>query len=478
MQKNLAIYSTFLAIFLIAISAIATELPITMFSLDKYDQNIDHWVKPSDPDYNAPLIKFSDQKNRLKEYYNHYYATDGNSLSPWYHKHVRTTLKQELENHISEQKIISKYDNTSKTNLTKIGYAENFRPHSKQWIKNIIANMNLEQFMLPIKYKPNNRGIAIKNLHARDLPTTDPYFYNFSLPGEGYPFDNLQESSLWVGTPVYIIGQTLDQQWYLVLTPHFIAWVQSDGIAKTSKAFITKWQKYAKQKLVAITRTNVSVFDNNNQYRFNAYIGAVFPGKNSTKNTINILIPSANSYHNAQITFAKLGNKDATVMPLAVTPHNFATIISNLIGRPYGWGNMYFYNDCSAELQSLYTPFGIWLPRNSSAQIKIGKLVDKSSESSQERLKYLIENGKKFMTIIKIDGHVMLYLGSYLNPNSAAHEPMAMTYQNKWGLKPLDNSYRAIIGQSALLPMLPTYPEDPKLNSLANEKYFQVSYLE
>ncbi len=71
----------------------------------------------------------------------------------------------------------------------------------------------------------------------------------------------------------------------------------------------------------------------------------------------------------------------------------------------------------------------------------------------------------------------MLYIGNYPNPNSNTHEPIAMTYQNKWGLKPQDDSYRAVIGQSALLPMLTNYPEDPKLNSLAGEKYFQMTYL-
>jgi cell wall-associated NlpC family hydrolase len=139
---------------------------------------------------------------------------------------------------------------------------------------------------------------------------------------------------------------------------------------------------------------------------------------------------------------------------------------------------MYFYNDCSAELQSLYTPFGIWLPRNSAAQKEIGKMVDKSSQNPQERIKYLIENGKKFTTIIYINGHVMLYIGNYPNPNSNTHELIAMTYQTKWGLKPQDDSYRAIIGKSVLLPMLTNYPEDPKLKSLAGEKYFQITYLD
>jgi cell wall-associated NlpC family hydrolase len=479
MQKKLITFLLSLYIFIIGTSATAIEVPITIFPLDRYDQNIDHWIKPSDPDYSQPLIKFSAQKKHLKEYYNRYYATDNNALSPWSHKHVITMLNEELKDKIPQQENISKHANPNETDPKKIGYAENFRPHPQQWINKITNNINLKQFKFPIKYNTNRRGIAVKNLFARALPTTDPYFYNFALAGEGYPFDNLQESSVWVGTPVYIIGETQDSQWYLILTPHhYIGWVESDGIAKTSPAFIAIWQKYAKRKMVAITRTNLSIFDKNKQYRFNAYIGTVFPDKNSTKKTITILIPTTNSYHNAKITFAKLKGKDATVMPLKATPHNFATIISGLIGRPYGWGNMYFYNDCSAELQSLYAPFGIWLPRNSAAQKKTGKIVDKSSESPQERIKYLMENGKKFTTIIYINGHVMLYIGNYPNPNSNTHKPMALTYQNKWGLKPQDDSYRAVIGQSALLPMLTNYPEDPKLNSLAGEKYFQMTYLD
>lgn len=458
-------------------SAAAIEVPITIFPLDKYDQDINHWVKPSDSDYNKLLIKLADQKKHLKKYYNHYYATSDKALSPWSSKYVNKILQQKLAEQISEQKIISQYDNINKENPKEIGYAENFRPYSEQWIKNIIANMNLTQFILPIRYNSNNRGIAVKNLYARALPTNDPYFYNFSLPGAGYPFDILQESAVWVGTPVYIIGKTRNQQWYLVLTPNFIAWVESDGIARTNQAFITTWQKHAKQKMVAITKSNISIFDNNNQYRFNAYIGAIFPGKSSNKKTISMLIPRANSYHNAKISIAKISAKNATIMPLKATPHNFANIISNLIGRPYGWGNIYFYNDCSAELQNLYAPFGIWLPRNSSVQTKNNSMVDQSSANLSERLKYLTEHGKKFTTIIYTGGHIMLYLGNYPNPNSTAHELMAMTYQNIWGNSPLDKSYRAIIGQSVLLPMLQIYPEDPKLNSLANRQYFQVSYL-
>ena len=35
-----------------------------------------------------------------------------------------------------------------------------------------------------------------------------------------------------------------------------------------------------------------------------------------------------------------------------------------------------------------------------------------------------------------------------------------------------------VIGKSILLPLLPQYPEDYKLNSFANRRYFKVSYLD
>ncbi|KJV92634.1 nlpC/P60 family protein [Rickettsia bellii str. RML Mogi] len=127
-------------------------------------------------------------------------------------------------------------------------------------------------------------------------------------------------------------------------------------------------------------------------------------------------------------------------MPLDFTRHNMANLMSSLIGRPYGWGNMYFYNDCSAELKNLFTPFGIWLPRNSGAQAEFIKenfyTVDMSAATSLERLSYLMKNGKPFLTIIHIEGHVFLYIGNYPNVHNKESTLMAMTYQNIWGLRP------------------------------------------
>ncbi len=478
MLKKITTSSVFIIALLGTVSAMATDVPITTFPLSRYNQDINYWINPKNPDYHQPLISLSQQKKQLKKYYEHYCATGPQALSPWGYKYVKNNLKNGLTEHVVEKNIIKAHSNASQKNQKSIGYAENFKPYDECWLKDIIFNMNLKQFKSPLKYQARNRGITVKNLLGRSLPTNDPYFHNFTLPGEGYPFDNLQDSAIWAGTPVYIIGQTRDHQWYLILTSSFVTWVESDGIARTKQSFVNKWQKNAKQKMVAITTNNLSVFDTKKQYRFNTYIGAVFPGKNTYKNSISVLIPATDENHYAKIMVANIRKTDATVMPLRATPNNFVTIMSDLLGRPYGWGNMYFYNDCSAELQSFYTPFGIWLPRNSSQQIKSRKIIDISSLDTAERIKYLQENGKKFTTLVYFSGHIMMYIGNYPNPNSSAHELIAMTYQNIWGLKPKDRSYRSVIGQSALLPILKNYPEDPKLNSQANWDIFQIVHLD
>lgn len=61
---------------------------------------------------------------------------------------------------------------------------------------------------------------------------------------------------------------------------------------------------------------------------------------------------------------------------------------------------MYFYNDCTAELKNLFTPFGIWLPRNSGAQAEFIKenfyAVDMSAATPLEMIILFNEKWKTF----------------------------------------------------------------------------------
>lgn len=471
MLKKPIVLSFIILSTLVSSPSYANHNLISLFPLDKYDQTVTNWIKPDDANYDKPLLSSEMQKYHIDVFYTQYFG----SSSPWSADYLKKILHQQTPNDLKtlEQSIITYFSNQNKPD-DQIGYGANFRPYSQKWIDDIANNIHISQ-LDGLCYQEINRAIAIDNLHARSLPTDDPHFYNHKLAGQGYPFDNLQMSAIWAGTPLYILAETRDHAWSLVITPDFIAWTKTSGIARASPSFINNWQNSAKENLVAITSTQTSIVDENNQFLFSAYIGTVLPGT-QTAQGMKLMVPAADSDHRAILKYAFVSPDQASSMPLVATPHHFSKLMNSMIGRPYGWGGKYFYNDCSAELKSLLTPFGIWLPRHSSDQVSVGKMIDMSAVSPEKRISYLIENGRRFLTIVYIGGHVVMYVGNYQNPNTQTS--IAMTYQNVWGLSPNPPTRRAVIGRSVLFPMLLQYPEDTSLMSLAGKKYFQISYLD
>lgn len=498
-KKPVLLLIILLIVFNASYSYATSSSPLETFPLDNYDQNIDHWIKPSDPNYQKPLVDIAYQKKRLEEFYQHLFSTDQNSLSPWSSHYVALQLKQlnstgDLQNY--EKELLQQFNNENKK-FNQIGHGLNFRPYEKGWIETMASNMNFEQFKEPIHFNSKNRAIFVQNAYARVLPTQEPFFYHHSLPGEGYPFDQLQMSAIWTGTPAYILGTSRDGNWNLVLTPDFIAWVQSETLAKTNDRFIQHWQRAAKNKLAAITQTETAITDmQNKNYHFKAYVGAVFPFVLENGQSYQILFPVKDLTGHAHIRKAIVSKNNVAAMPLAATPENFVKLFKTLQNRPYGWGGLHFLNDCSAELKSIYTPFGFWLNRHSSEQVKAGKMIDKSNLNPKEKIAYLKKEGRPFMTFVYNTKHVFIYLGNFANPhakdnkndnnsnngsdstNDSDKDLIPMTYQNLWGLKPLDGSRRAVVGKALLLPLLEIFPEDKELNSHANHKDFKVIFLD
>lgn len=443
----------------------ADQEVLSLFPIENYSQQISHFIQPSSEDYDQPLMTDDIQQAHYQSFYKHEFG----KLSPWDVEHVAQIVKLAPPDDLKamEQSVISIYSNDNKS-ANDIGYGENFRPHTRAWINDIVVNVNLNQFV-NITYHNENRAIAVDNLHTRALPTDDVHFYSHKLAGQGYPFDNLQMTATWIGTPLYILGESKDHAWYLVLTPDTIGWVKSSGVARVDARFIATWMNAAKSQLAAITKTQTSLVDADGHYLATAYVGAVLPVL-SVSHEFKLMVPGVNADRKAVIKTAAVSTEQAASMPLAVTKHNIAKIMETLIGRPYGWGNMYFYNDCSAELKSLFTPFGVWLPRHSSDQVSVGKLMDMSYANKEERMSYLRAHGVPLLTLVYIGGHVILYVGNIDNT--------LMTYQDMWGLKPMNPpARRTVIGQSVLFPLLASFPEDASLRSQADMKYFQLSFL-
>jgi len=452
------------------ITACERKTEVTLFPIENYNQNTSEWIDPSSETYETSLLSPTEQKLHYKNFLDRNFG----ELSAWNEKFVDKVLGNSLTPHF--KKILDFFE-------AQKGFGENLRTYPTDWLERIQNNMNLAQFD-SLKYDNTHRAIAVQNLNMRTLPTTDVYFLNLKNrfyigDGEGYPFDDLQMTAVWIGSPIYIIGYTKDRSWAFVFSSQTVTmgWVRSNNIAKTTQKFIDKWTLNAHKTLIAITKTRTNLIDTHGNYLESAFVGSVFPGRQKNSK-IQILVPIKTPSYYADIETVNLPLSMASIMPISPTSKNFSQLINTLKNRPYGWGNLYFFNDCSSEMKSLFTPFGVWLPRHSSAQVKVGSSTDLTKYSAQERIDYLLNKGKPLTTIVYVGGHIIQYVGKFKTTLTQSGT-MAMTYQNFWGLhlfRSADNS-RAIVGKSVFFPLLAKYPEDQALISQANKEIFIISDL-
>ncbi|WP_233888634.1 SH3 domain-containing C40 family peptidase [Paraburkholderia flagellata] len=448
---------------------------VTLFPIEHYDQNVDHWIDPASADYDKPFLSPEVQRVHFNALVARYFGAGPNDPSPWNRAFVEQHVYRDGGSDIAalQTRRLAYFDNTDKA-PRRIGYGMNFRPHTKAWIDAIERNANVNQFEQASGFDATRRAIATTALYVRELPTIDPSFYSHRIAGEGYPFDNLQVSVVRPGTPLYVLGTSADGAWRYVQTPDVQGWVRSDGVASVDEAFVSAWRAAARQSLGVVVVASAVLRDGGGVFRFEAPAGTLLPLRPASGATPGeVLVPARDINGRAAIRTAALDSSAIVPAPLAATPRHLAQLMKALIGRPYGWGNTNFDNDCSAELQSIFAAFGVWLPRHSSTQMNAGAMTDLSASTPAQRLDWLVQHGAPMRTLIYIGGHVMLYLGN----TERDGKTVPLVYQDVWGLRPADNSRRSVIGGSVILPLLLSYPEDPSLESLAGTAVFQVSIL-
>jgi hypothetical protein len=162
-----------------------------------------------------------------------------------------------------------------------------------------------------------------------------------------------------------------------------------------------------------------------------------------------VMVPARDVMGQAVIRYAHIAQRDALPAPLAPTPDNFAALANRMLGEPYGWGGLYTDRDCSATLMDLMAAFGVYLPRNSSQQAKLGWVEPLDGEDDAAKKARLLKEGVPFLTLVRKPGHIMLYIGS------KEGEPVVL--QTIWGLKTRRGEIegRRIIGRTVISTLEP-----------------------
>lgn len=375
-----------------------------------------------DRSFDTPLVTASERESLLADFRANFFA-------PWNRKSPSVTPEKSLW-------AWEQFQNEPP-------WGENLRPRSKQWMDALLANCAMEKWG-----SVNRRTVACAETDLRALPTALPFFRDPSIAGEGFPFDYLQNSRVKAGEPLFVGHFSADTAWVFVETGYAAGWVDARDIAFVDDALAEKWMGFPQAFVI---EDDVPVIGQRGLFRFTARIGTVLPllsGAN-LDGSMTVGVPVRDGGGDAVLEEAAFTWDLVSPAPLPLTRWNIALVINRMLGTPYGWGDSMGNRDCSGTVRDLFAVFGVGLPRNSAAQAKAFPFVAFDEVGGDEKERLLISKADPFTTLLRVPGHIMLYLGTYRGS--------ACVFHSAWGLRTVKNSRegRHIIGAAVITTLAP-----------------------
>ncbi len=327
---------------------------------------------------------------------------------------------------------------TMKEYVQRKWYGENKRRVSENVLEELLLNCDLEH--LP---SMGRLAVATAATDIRVLPTTKPFFET----ADDFPFDALQNTALKLNEPVKIVHVSRDGFWVFVEATGINGWVRSRDVGFIDGKLAKMWMKKVQ---IVIVRDFTLIRDKSGFVARKVKIGTICPIDGEDENTYEISIAVNAGKHQVQLVKASVPKRSAMKFPLEFKREYIALIGNELINKPYGWGEMFQDRDCSSMIRDFYLPFGIWLPRGSRNQINSGRSISLAGLDGSEKEHLIEEKGIPFLTLVYLEGHIMLYVGNLNGKALMFHDVWGVNVSNGTG-----GEYKQVIGKSIVSTLTP-----------------------
>ena len=318
----------------------------------------------------------------------------------------------------------------------KRGYAENMRPWTDVAWERMRHNAALDEAI-----GQGRAAVVVQHADLRLAPTAKPRFAKVQGAGQGWPFDDFQQSSAAVGTPLMVYHASRDGAWLLVQSPMAWGWVAAERVAFMDASQQSMWKSAS---LGAVVREGVPL-KTSAAFLSLANIGTVLP-----VNGTEVTVPVRGFDGKADMVSVVVPSGVVLPMPQPLTAQAVATIGDRMMGENYGWGGMYGNRDCSAMMRDLFAPFGIWLPRNSAAQARAGAFHSLENMSAGRKMEAILHGAEPFRTLLWLPGHIGLYVGQF--------EGEPVFFHDIWGIRSRlgdGREGRVILGRAVITGVRP-----------------------
>jgi hypothetical protein len=318
-------------------------------------------------------------------------------------------------------------------------YGENRRRVSRKTLDALRYNCDLGH--LP---SLNRRAITTATANLRILPTAKPFFKQ----PDSFPFDMLQQTGVKLNEPLRVLHTTRDGIWLFAETSYASGWIEARDVAYLDEA-TSRWWTGAEQ--VVIISDDTPLQDATGAFVRLAKIGTILPLAGEDDGFYEVYL-AARAEQTGQVVElrARVPKSVAQRHPLEFTGATIARIGNQLIGAPYGWGELFDDRDCSAMIRDFFLTFGIWLPRGSYDQVHSGTTISLAGKSTAEKARTLTEKGVPFLTLVYLKGHIMLYVGTV--------DGTPLVFHNLWGVTVRDSQgkdTKQVIGKAIISTLTP-----------------------
>ena len=305
---------------------------------------------------------------------------------------IKSLSKEKIEEYITTYNLpkLPKYDGDLELNSTTT--------------QNILDNRALDNI---IDLNSITKGIIVKRTNLRSFPT-NIYFYDNKNKKD---FDRLQETELHVNTPVLIVHESLDKEWYFVISPFYVGWVLKDNVAYAKDEDLN--YLINNKNFIVVTEPVVNI----NNVTLDMSVKLPFVGSNN--NNLNVILSTKGSDGFVKMTNVSISKDQASIGYLPYTKENIIELATKYLGIKYSWGGLDNGVDCSSFVSNIYRVFGFTFPRNTSSQNKsVGTITSLENKTPTDKLN-LIKNTEP--SLLFQSGHVMLYIGEDNNKPYIIH---------------------------------------------------------
>ena len=264
-------------------------------------------------------------------------------------------------------------------------------------------------------------GLVVRRADMRTFPST---LRVFSSAGDT-DIDRFQETALFPGTPLALLHESRDGQWWFARSPLYAAWIEKRHVAEGAREAVLGYgrrspflvvtgaeertvytpERPAVSELVLDMGVRVPLLAD---WPANALVNGQHP-----LGAHVIELPVRNGQGTLEFAPALLPRSaEVATAYLPLTRANLIRQAFRFLGERYGWGHSYGARDCSGFVSEVYRSFGIVLPRNTSQQAvspafaltAFGAGIDRAARIAVLRT---LDVGD----LVYIPGHVMMVIG-------------------------------------------------------------------